>query len=169
MVSAATREADEGASFRQDRPSRRVGGKAEGPASAPRSVTIEVRTEQDIARSRQIGRSLTQEIGFSSAEACYVETSVSELACNLLFHTDLGGTLTFTVIEGRRGLGIEIVSEDLGPGIGDLDQAMQDGFSTNGGLGSGLPGVKRLMDEFALSSLRGKGTRVVVRKWKKRR
>ncbi len=131
------------------------------------ATRIEVIEEHHIAQARQVCRALAYEIGFSSVEACYVETSVSELAVNLFSHTDRGGTIAFNIIENEKGPGIEIVSEDEGPGIEDVTKAMEDGFSTNGGLGCGLPGVKRLMDEFEIKSQHGLGTRITARKWKR--
>ncbi len=130
-------------------------------------VPVQVTEEHHIARARRMCRTLACEIGFSSVEACYVETSVSELAGNLVFHTDRGGTIAFRVLRDERRLGIEVVSEDEEPGIADIGLAMQDGFSTKGGLGCGLPGVKRLMDEFEIESEPGRGTRITARKWKK--
>jgi serine/threonine-protein kinase RsbT len=135
--------------------------------SRPEIYSVEVTAEHHIALTRQVCRVLAQEIGFSSVEICYVETSVSELAGNLFFHTNQGGTISFRVIANVKGLGLEVISEDKGPGIADMNLAMQDGFSTNGGLGCGLPGVQRLMDEFALETHPGLGTRIVARKWKK--
>ncbi len=82
------------------------------------------------------------------------------------FHTNKGGTLSFIPVRNEKIEGIEIISEDEGPGIPDIELAMQDGFSTCGGLGGGLPGVKRLMDEFEITS-KETGTRIVARKWKK--
>ena len=131
------------------------------------ATRIEISEEHHIAKARQVCRALAYEIGFSSVEACYVETSVSELAVNLFSHTDRGGTIAFNAIEHEKGRGIQIISEDEGPGIVDVAKAMEDGFSTNGGLGCGLPGVKRLMDEFEIKSRPGLGTRIVARKWKR--
>jgi serine/threonine-protein kinase RsbT len=93
-------------------------------------------------------------------------TAVSELAHNLHFHTHLGGTISLAALDEGGRIGVEVVSEDQGPGIPDIDLAMQDGFSTNRGLGGGLPGVRRLMDEFSIRSEVGVGTRVVARLWR---
>ena len=83
------------------------------------------------------------------------------------FHTTKGGTLSFIHIFNEKKQGIEVISQDEGPGIPDIPLAMQDGFSTYGGLGGGLPGVKRLMDEFEITSSET-GTKIVARKWKKK-
>jgi serine/threonine-protein kinase RsbT len=130
-------------------------------------MDYEVTEEHHIAGARQVCRALAEQMGFSSVEICYVETSVSELAANLFYHTSFGGRLTLRSVKGVRGMGMEILSEDSGPGIEDIELAMQDGFSTSGGLGSGLPGVSRLMDEFEISSCPGEGTRIRARRWKR--
>ena len=99
--------------------------------------------------------------------AFYVATSVSELANNLFFHAAGGGTITLSAVRRDGQRGIEVIAEDDGPGIPEVELAMQDGFSTNGGLGGGLPGAKRLMDEFEITSTVAGGTRIVARKWAK--
>ena len=108
---------------------------------------------------------LTEAVGFGQARPSYVATAVSELASNLFCHATRGGTITLTALRREGEVGIEVVAEDDGPGVSDVEQAMQDGFSTSGGLGGGLPGVKRLMDEFEITSTIGVGTRVAARKW----
>ncbi len=118
-----------------------------------------------IHQARQTAERLTAALGFTSTAAAYVVTSVSELAANLVFHTTRGGTLTLRGLRCQEATGVEVVAADAGPGIADVAVAMQDGFSTNGGLGSGLPGVRRLMDEFDITSEVGVGTRIVTRKW----
>ncbi len=129
------------------------------------SVIIPVTEEHHIARARQAAAALAEEIGFKRVLVYYVATSVSELADNLFFHASRGGALTLTPLEREDEIGIQVVAEDDGPGIPDVELALQDGFSTGGGLGGGLPGVKRLMDEFEIASTVGVGTRVVGRKW----
>jgi len=132
-----------------------------------RPVTILVTEEYQIARARQAALALAQEIGLGRTAAYYVATSVSELANNLHFHTTRGGTITLATLREDGRAGIQVVGEDHGPGIPDVALAMQDGFSTNGGLGGGLPGVERLMDEFEIVSTVGVGTRIVARKWQR--
>ena len=127
--------------------------------------TVTVNKEPHIAKARIAAKLLAKSIRFLDVETGCVATSVSELANNLLIHTTKGGTITMIAIKQNGKDGIEIIAEDEGPGIPDLKQAMQDGFSTNRGLGGGLPGVKRLMDEFHISSEVGTGTRIVTRKW----
>jgi serine/threonine-protein kinase RsbT len=127
---------------------------------------VRVTEEHHIALARQVVRQMAEEIGFSSRDTCMIVTSVSELASNLYFHATGGGSLLFRRIDGDGAPGIEVVSDDDGPGIADVDLAMRDGYSTSGGLGSGLPGVSRLMDEFRITSRLGSGTRVWGMKWK---
>lgn len=131
-----------------------------------KSSSIRISKEHHIAQARRTARHIAQKLGFSPRNVSYIETGVSELAANLFFHTAYGGTLFFTPVSDKDRTGMEIVSEDEGPGIADITLAMQDGYSTRGGLGGGLPGVKRLMDEFEIYSELGKGTRIITRKWK---
>jgi serine/threonine-protein kinase RsbT len=128
-------------------------------------VAVKVDKEPHITKAQIASGLLAKSIGFSDVESYCIATSVSELANNLVFHAHKGGTITMIVIKQDGKDGIEIIAEDEGPGIPDLKQAMQDGFSTNRGLGGGLPGVKRLMDEFYITSDVGTGTRIVTRKW----
>ena len=128
-------------------------------------VIIHVTEERHVAQARQAAVALAEEIGFKRVLVYYVATSVSELANNLFFHAIRGGAITLTPLRREDEIGIEVVAEDDGPGIPDVELALQDGFTTNGGLGGGLPGVERLMDEFEIASTVGVGTRVVARKW----
>jgi len=129
------------------------------------AVIVSVNEEYHIAQARQEARALTEMLDFKQATTFYVATSVSELANNLVFHATRGGTISLVALERNSKIGIEVIAEDDGPGIIDVKQAMEDGFSTNGGLGGGLPGVERLMDEFEINSTVGVGTRIVARKW----
>lgn len=130
-----------------------------------RLVTVAVTVQHHVGQARRMARALAAEIGLSKAAASCVAASVSELGNNLFFHTPEGGTITLAAVDRSDAVGLEVIVEDQGPGIADLDAALQDGFSTNRGLGSGLPGVRRLMDEFEISSTVGVGTRIVARKW----
>ena len=133
------------------------------PVSAPE--VVRVTEEHHVAQARQAAAVLAKAIGLGRMATSDVSTSVSELAWNLFFHATGGGTITIAAI-GRNGeVGIEVIAEDNGPGIPDVKSAMEDRFSTNGGLGGGLPGVERLMDEFEISSVVGVMTRIVARKW----
>ena len=128
-------------------------------------VTVRVVEEHHIGHACRVATALAKAVGFDSARASCVAVAVSELAGNLFFHATRGGTISLVSL-GREGeIGIEIIAEDDGPGIEDLELVLQDGFSTTGGLGSGLPGAKRLTDEFEITSTPGVGTRIVARKW----
>jgi len=135
----------------------------EAHPSLPHCVRVSDEYHIQVARRHALQRA--ELLGMASLESHYVATAVSELANNLFFHTNQGGLIQFYRIEkdGRRG--IEIVAFDDGPGIVCIDTAMTDGYSSNGGLGGGLGGAKRLMDEFEIESEHGVGTRIVVRKW----
>lgn len=128
-------------------------------------VVVRVTTEYHVSQARQAAKSLAEAVGFKRVAMYYVATSVSELATNLCFHTSQGGTITLIAVRRNGEVGIEVIAEDDGPGIPDVNQAVQDGYSTGAGLGGGLPGVRRLMDEFEITSIVGVGTRIVARKW----
>lgn len=135
----------------------------EGPLTAPFHVAV--RDEYDVSRARVAAADLALRAGFARAAVYRLATAVSELANNLVFHATAGGVIHLSTLMRAGRTGIEVVVEDSGPGIADITQAMVDGHSTNGGLGSGLPGCRRLADEFEISSQAGVGTRVVVRLW----
>ena len=127
-------------------------------------IRVPIRSDQDIVAARQKGRELALSIGFSACEATLVATAVSELARNIVLYAR-SGEIQVQGIEQSHRKGIVVVARDDGPGIANVRQAVQDGFSTSGGLGLGLPGVRRLMDEFEIVSQPGHGTRVTARKW----
>lgn len=127
--------------------------------------TIRVTAEHQIPLAREAVLGLARAIGFPRVTAYYAATAVSELAANLVFHATHGGAITVRTLASDGRLGIEILAEDSGPGIPDISQALQDGFSTRGSLGGGLPGVKRLMDGLEISSAPGQGTRIRTWKW----
>lgn len=124
-----------------------------------------INSDQDIVLARQKGRAMAMELGFSSGDATLVAAAISELARNIISYAG-EGEIQLNALRGSNGTGIRIIARDEGPGIRDIPQALRDGFSTSGSLGIGLPGVKRLMDEFAIDSLPGRGTIVTVKKWK---
>lgn len=129
-------------------------------------VRIPILSEVDIVAARRQGRVMAETLGFSSSEQALIATAISEVARNIVNYAQQG-EIVLTLLEenARRGLGI--VARDEGPGIPDLALAMRDGYSTGGGLGLGLPGSKRLMDEFDLASQVGVGTTVSMKKWKR--
>ncbi len=129
-------------------------------------VRVPVDRDVDIVSARQKGRELASQCGLPSTNLAVVATAISELARNIVCYAGRGEIILRLVDDhGKRG--IEVVAADDGPGIPDVALAMQDGYSTSGGLGLGLPGVRRLMDEFEINSEFGKGTTVTVRKWKR--
>lgn len=128
-------------------------------------IRVAINSDQDIVTARQKGRALAMEAGFSTGDATLIATAISELARNIVSYARKG-EITLKIVNASVRQGILIVASDNGPGIPDIRQAMRDGFSTSGSLGLGLPGVRRLMDEFEITSQPGKGTMVAVKKWK---
>jgi len=133
-------------------------------APAP-EIRVAINSEQDIVLARQKGRARAIELGFSSGDATLIATAISELARNIVAYARKG-RITLNVVNGLNRHGISVTASDDGPGITDIRQALRDGFSTSGSLGLGLPGVRRLMDEFEITSQPGRGTTVVVKKWR---
>jgi serine/threonine-protein kinase RsbT len=130
------------------------------------AIRVAINSDQDIVLARQKARAQAIQAGFSAVDATFIATAVSELARNILAYARRG-EIILQAIHGSSRVGFQVTASDNGPGIPDLHQAMRDGFSTSGSLGLGLPGVRRLMDEFEISSQAGHGTQVVVRKWKR--
>ena len=126
---------------------------------------VPVRTEHDIVLARQQVRKLTQELAFGLVDQTKMVTAASELARNAVIYGG-GGTMRWEVLAdgARRGLRLHFVDE--GPGIPDLAQALTDGWTSGSGMGLGLSGAKRLVNEFELDSAPGRGTRVTVTRWK---
>lgn len=124
-----------------------------------------VQTAEDVVSVRQVVRQHAVELGFNLVDQTKIVTAASELARNTLQHGG-GGRVTIESVEafGRRGL--RLTFEDEGPGIPNVETAMRDGFTTGGGLGLGLSGARRLSNEFHIESAPGKGTRVVITRWK---
>ncbi|HEY0801640.1 MAG TPA: ATP-binding protein [Steroidobacteraceae bacterium] len=129
------------------------------------AVQIPVSSDKDVVLARQEGRVLALQLGFSSSDATLIAMAISELSRNIVSYAGTG-TVTLKGIHGSSRVGLMIVAADAGPGIADVAQAMRDGFSSSGGLGLGLPGVRRLMDEFDISSDLGRGTTVTGKKWR---
>ena len=138
---------------------RRAAGETETAAR------VDIQSDRDILAARQNGRALAGSLGFTSTNLTVVAAVISELARNILVYAKRGEL--FVGIVGTNGRqGIEIIARDRGPGIVDVDRAMRVGYSTSGNLGLGLPGVRRLVDEFEIESKVGRGTTVTARKWK---
>lgn len=128
-------------------------------------VRVSIHSDKDIVTARQTGRTLALTLGFSETESTLIATAISELARNIVSYAKKGEVRIASMNHSRRR-GIMVIARDDGPGIPDVRLALQDGYSTSGSLGLGLPGVKRLMDEFGLVSNVGRGTIVTIKKWK---
>lgn len=126
---------------------------------------VNIQREWDIVGARQLGREMAKELGFSTVDQARIATAISELARNIYLYAKEGKICYEIIRTAENKAGLCLVAEDEGPGISDIGQAMQDGYTTSGGLGAGLPGVKRLMDEFELKSETGKGTKIKTIKW----
>ncbi|PTQ71470.1 anti-sigma regulatory factor [Pseudomonas sp. GV071] len=123
-----------------------------------------VRVEQDVVMARQLSRKLAQECGMRLIDLTKLVTAVSELARNTMVYGG-GGDMDWQVIEDNGRTGLRITFRDEGPGIPDIKLAMTDGWTSGGGLGLGLTGAKRLVDEFELDTAPGAGTRVTITRW----
>lgn len=128
-------------------------------------ICVELSDPSDTAQAVYSTRRLTARLGFSEANQFLIATAVSELATNIVRYAGRGEvTIRIVYDSGREG--IEVVARDCGPGIADIDQALEEHFSSGDSLGLGLPSVKRIMDEFRIDSQRGQGTIIVARKWR---
>lgn len=128
-------------------------------------VSIPIAHDADIVAARQHGRELAAKVGFTGSDLTVIATAISEIVRNMVVYAGKGELYLARIQEGGRR-GILIVARDRGPGIPDVALAMMDGYSTGGSLGLGLPGARRLMDEFAIESTLGQGTTVTMKKWK---
>ena len=126
--------------------------------------TVEIITEWDIVAARQLGRNEAKAIGFGAVDQARITTAISELARNIYLYARAGEVTIERISEGVR-VGIRITAADKGPGINNIKKVMEDGYSTSGGLGAGLPGVKRLMDTMDIQSSVEKGTIIIIEKW----
>jgi serine/threonine-protein kinase RsbT len=130
----------------------------------PEELRVRIASTFDITTARQLGRKLAVDLGLPDAEVTLLAAAISEVARNIVEHARRG-ELLFNIIENGVKRGLQVIARDDGPGIADVRQAMQYGYSTAGGLGVGLPGAKWLMDEFAIDSTVGQGTQVTMCKW----
>lgn len=130
----------------------------------PREARVRIQSSADIVTARQQGRSIAAEIGFSNSNLTIIATAISEIARNIVEYAKEGEAVISLINDGPRQ-GIQIVLSDEGPGIPDTSTVMRDGFSTGRGLGIGLPGARRLMDEFEIVSEVGRGTTITMKKW----
>jgi len=128
------------------------------------AARVEVASDSDIVTARQCGRDLALRLGFSPGHATLLATAISELARNILLYAGRGEIVLESAEQGVRR-GVRVLARDQGPGIPDVQRALLDGYSTSRRLGLGLPGVRRLMDEFSIRTAPGRGTTVVVKMW----
>jgi serine/threonine-protein kinase RsbT len=127
-------------------------------------VRVAIRTDADVVTARQEARSMGAGLGFSSTDLTLLATAISEVARNITTYAG-EGEVTLRVLDDGRRSGIEVVASDEGPGIADVELAMRDGYTTGNGLGLGLPGARRLVDEFELRTTLGSGTSIRLVKW----
>ena len=130
----------------------------------PWDALVQIRNEVDIVVARQKGRGLAAQLNFSLGELALIATAISEVARNIIEYA-VQGEIGLRLIEANGRRGIMVVAHDNGPGIADIEKAMQDGYSTGSGLGVGLPGARRLMDEFEIRSVVPTGTTITMKKW----
>jgi serine/threonine-protein kinase RsbT len=129
-------------------------------------VTVPISQDRDIVTARQRGRAMSAKVGFSPTDQISIATAISELSRNIVEYARQGEIIISLVRAHENGqTGIQVIARDRGPGIANVGLAMKDGYSTSRSLGLGLPGTKRLMDDFEIDSMPGKGTRVTIRKW----
>ena len=135
-----------------------------GPDGTAAPERIAVASDQDVVRVRQLVRTVAVAVKLSLVDQTKLVTAASELARNTLVHGG-GGTVEVSRVDNGRRAGIRIVFANQGPGIPDLDLALTDGYTTGGGLGLGLSGARRLVDEFDIDTAVGRGTSITVTKW----
>jgi len=131
----------------------------------PDSVHVAITSDSDVVTARQIAREMGGDLGFSSTDLTLLATAISEVARNITTYAGTG-EVALRVLRDRGREGIEVLASDDGPGIEDVELALQDGYTTGNGLGLGLPGARRLVDEFDLETRPGEGTRVRLVKWR---
>jgi serine/threonine-protein kinase RsbT len=130
-------------------------------------ILVPIASDADMIPARAEGRALANELGFSRTDATLIATAISEVARNIVVHVGRGEIVLQTEKQPDR-YGLVVVARDSGPGIRDVRAALEHGWGSGGGLGLGLPGARRLMDEFEIASEVGKGTTVTMRKWRVR-
>jgi serine/threonine-protein kinase RsbT len=129
------------------------------------ALKLQISEATDVAYAALDAKDFARDLGFSIADQYTIATAVSELAQNIVKYADFGH-LSFKTIQQGSDVGIEVLAKDSGPGIENINHAMTDNVSTGGTMGVGLPGTKRLMDDFHINSAPGQGTEVVVKKWR---
>ena len=129
------------------------------------ALKLQISETSDVAYAALDAKNYARDLGFSIADQYTIATAVSELAQTIVKYADFGH-LSFKTLQQGSDVGIEVLAKDSGPGIENINHAMTDHFSTGGTMGVGLPGTKRLMDDFQLNSAPGRGTEVIVKKWR---
>lgn len=129
-------------------------------------LNLPIAADVDVVQARLHGRELAAGAGFSTGDQTVIAAAISEIARNILMYAKRG-EITLRMVPNGDRQGVEVIARDKGPGIRDIARAMQDGYSTSGGLGLGLPGARRLMDEFEVTSVVGEGTTVKMTKWRR--
>jgi len=132
----------------------------------PSSGELPIRAENDIVAARRAVREAATQLGFGVTDVTRLVTAASELARNVFKYAGQG-VMRWNSVQAESRVGLELHFVDDGPGIADINQAMEAGYSTGGGLGLGLPGAKRLVDELAIQSAIGQGTTVILKKWRR--
>jgi serine/threonine-protein kinase RsbT len=140
------------------------GSPARNLRSLPSVVRIRIKKLDDIVAARRRGREIAAQLGFSNCDLTLIATAISEIARNAVEYAS-GGDIVLTSIKEGNKRGLKIVVSDEGPGIADVPTVMRDGYSSGAGLGIGLPGARRLVDDFEINSEIGKGTVVTMKKW----
>jgi serine/threonine-protein kinase RsbT len=130
-----------------------------------KAESLPIRADMDVVQVRQLVRAWATELAFGLVDQTKIITAASELARNTLQHGG-GGTVRLEALNDGVKRGLRLAFEDNGPGIPDISLAMRDGYTTGGGLGMGLPGTRRLVNEFNIASRPGEGTTVTIVKWK---
>ena len=131
---------------------------------ADETVRVPIEEDRDVVSARQQARALGEELGFGSTDLTLLATAISEVARNITAYAERG-EIVLRVVHRAGREGIEVVAHDEGPGITDVELALQDGYTTGNGLGLGLPGARRLVDEFAIRTAPDAGTTVTLVKW----
>lgn len=131
----------------------------------PDEVRVAIAADEDLVPARAQARALAERLGFSRTDATLIATAISEIARNIVVHAGQGEIVVRSVEEESRH-GLVVIAQDAGPGIRDVEAALRDDYAGQGGLGLGLPGARRLMDDFDIVSQPGRGTRVTMTKWR---
>jgi serine/threonine-protein kinase RsbT len=130
-------------------------------------VLVAIESDADLVTARAEGRAMAERLGFPRPDPTLIATAISEIARNIVIHVGEGEILMRPVYNDSR-YGLVVIARDAGVGIRDIHTALEAGYASRGGMGMGLPGARRLMDEFALESEVGRGTTVTMTKWRRR-